>query len=231
MPSTPISEGSLAEEPLSDVLLQLAENRATGALRIRNGGAVWLAEGRIYLAQSAQGPRVADVLFGADVGTLADINSALNGAGSQSALDTLLSGNQERAQVLERLIHEANLSAMFELLVPSKEQFTFDEGATHRLGTAFSEPAAALVDQAQRRLEIWKKIAKRIPNTSVKFGLNPTLPGDEQVITNDEWRYLALLDGRTTVAAVIAETGDSAFRVCSGLYRLLLEDLIHEITE
>ncbi len=231
MPASPISEGSLAEEPLSDLLLQLAENRSTGALRIRNGGAVWMAEGRIYLAQSAQGPRIADVLFGANVGTLADVNSALNGAGSHSALDMLLSKHPDRAQVLERLIHEANLSAMFELLVPSQEQYSFDEGATHRLGTVFAEPAAGLVDQAQRRLYIWKQIAQRIPNTSVKFGLNRTLPGDEQVITSDEWRYLALLDGRTTVADVIARTGDSAFRVCSGLYRLLLEDLIHEIEE
>lgn len=231
MPATPISEGSLAEDPLGEVLLQLAETRSTGALRIRDGGAVWLSEGRIYLAQSAQGPRIADVLFGANVGSLADVNSALNGAGSHSALDSLLSKNPDRAQVLERLIHEANLTAMFELLVPSKEQYSFDEGATHRLGTAFAEPAAGLVDQAQRRLEIWKQIAQRIPNISVKFGLNPELPGDEQVVTNDEWRYLSLLDGRTTVADVIAQTGDSAFRVCSGLYRLLLEDLIHEIEE
>jgi hypothetical protein len=190
-----------------------------------------MADGRIYLAQSAQGPRIADVLFGADVGTLADINSALNGAGSHSALDTLLANDPDRGQVLERLIHEANLTAMFELLVPSTEQFSFDDGATHRLGTTFAEPAAGLVDQAQRRLEIWKQIARRIPNTGVKFGLNSHLPGDEQVITNDEWRYLSMLDGQHTVADVIAQTGDSAFRVCSGLYRLLLEDLIHEIVE
>ncbi len=226
---SPVTEGSLAEHTLSSVLLQLAENRSTGALRIRDGGAVWLSEGRIYLAQSAQGPRIADVLFGANVGSLADINSALNGAGSGSALDTLLARNPDRAPVLERLIHEANLTAMFELLVPSSEQFSFDEGATHRLGTVFSEAASGLVDQAQRRLEIWKQIAKRIPNTTVRFGLNRELPADEQLISNDEWRYLSMLDGQTTVADVISETGDSAFRVCSGLYRLLLEDLIHEI--
>jgi hypothetical protein len=190
-----------------------------------------MADGRIYLAQSAQGPRIADVLFGADVGTVADISSALNGAGSQSALDTLLAKNPHRDEVLERLIHEANLTAMFELLVPSNEQFSFDDGATHRLGTVFAEPTAGLVDQAQRRLDIWKQIARRIPNTAVKFGLNSSLPGDEQVITNDEWRYLSMLNGRNTVADVIAQTGDSAFRVCSGLYRLLLEDLIHEIDE
>lgn len=231
MPESPISEGSLADQPMGDVLLRLSEARVTGALRIRNGGAVWLSEGRIYLAQSAQGPRIADVLFGANVGTLADINSALNGAGAGSALDSLLSRHPDRAPVLERSIHEANLTAMFELLVPSSEQYSFDDGATHRLGATFSEPAAGLVDQAQRRLEIWKQIAQRIPNTGVKFGLNSDLPGDEQVISNDEWRYLAMLDGRNSVADVISSTGDSAFRVCSGLYRLLLEDLIHEIEE
>jgi hypothetical protein len=190
---------------------------------------LWLADGRIYLAQSAQGPRIADVLFGANVGSLADVNAALNGAGSTSALDTLLEDHPDRGPVLERLIHEANLTALFELLVPSDEAFTFDEGATHRLGTVFSESAAGLLDQAARRLDIWKQIAKRIPNTSVVFGLNPDLPGEEQLISNDEWRYLALLDGRTSVSEVISRTGDSAFRVCTGLYRLLLEDLIHEI--
>lgn len=229
MPASPIIEGSLAEHPLGELILQFAEQRATGALRIRDGGVIWLADGRIYLAQSAQGPRIADVLFGADVGSMGEINAALNGAGSSSALDTLLNANPDRASVLERLIHEANLTAMFELLVPSDEPWSFDEGATHRLGSAFAEPAARLLDQAERRLEIWKQIARRIPNTNVRFALNAELPGEEQVISNDEWRYLAMLDGRTTVAEVIARTGESAFRVCSGLYRLLLEDLIHEV--
>ncbi len=231
MSASPITEGSLEEQDLSELLLQLAESRSTGALRISNGGAVWMSEGRIYLAQSAQGPRIADVLFGANVGSLSEIHAALNGAGTTTALDSLLAQHPDRAQVIERLIHESNLTAMFELLVPSQDQYTFDDGATHRLGATFAEPAAALLDQAQRRLEIWKQIAQRIPNTSVRFGLNPDLPGDEQVITNDEWRYLSMLDGNNTVADVIAETGDSAFRVCSGLYRLLLEDLIHEIVD
>lgn len=229
MSSSQITEGSLEEHPLSEIVLQLSERRATGALRIRDGGSLWLADGRIYLAQSAQGPRIADVLFGANVGSLADISAALNGAGSTSALDTLLAQHPDRGPVLERLIHEANLTALFELLVPSDEAFSFDEGAAHRLGTVFAESAAGLLDQAARRLDIWKQIAMRIPNTSVVFGLNRELPGEEQLISNDEWRYLSLLDGRTTVSDVIARTGDSAFRVCSGLYRLLLEDLIHEV--
>ncbi len=228
MPTSQITEGSLAEVTLGSVVLQLSEARATGALRIRDGGAIWLSNGRIYLAQSAQGPRIADVLFGASVGSLAEINSALNGAGPSNALETLLATHSDRGPVLERLIHEANLTAMFELLVPSQQTYSFDDGASHRLGTVFSEPATSLLDQAQRRLDIWKQIAQRIPNTNVKFALNANLPGDEQLVSNDEWRYLAMLDGRTSVADVISRTGESAFRVCSGLYRLLLEDLIHE---
>lgn len=229
MPASSITEGSLAEMPLREIVLQLSEQRATGALRIRDGGAIWMSDGRIYLAQSAQGPRIADVLFGASVGTLSEINAALNGAGQTTAVDTLLANHAARGPVLERLIHEANLTAMFELLVPSGEQFSFDEGATHRLGTRFSESSNSLLDQATRRLDIWKQIAHKIPNTGVKFALNSDLPSDEQLISNDEWRYLAMLDGRTSVADVISRTGESAFRVCSGLYRLLLEDLIHEV--
>ena len=49
-------------------------------------------------------------------------------------------------------------------------------------------------------------------------------------MTADEWRYLSLLDSHRSVADVITETGESAFRVCTSLYRLLLEGLIEEVS-
>ena len=121
-------------------------------------------------------------------------------------------------------------AGLFELLVPSQEDFIFTPAVVHPLGAEFSESTADLIAQARQRLDIWREIAVRIPNTEVKFRLCPELPdrSDEKVITADEWRYLSLLDGKATVADVITKTGSSAFRVCSALYRLALEDLITE---
>lgn len=227
------TSGSLADTPLSSVLLSLAQEEKTGALRLGNGGSVWFDNGKVYLAQSPGGPQLTDVIFGADVGSLAEVSEIMSGTVSSSAIEHLTQAHPERSGVLQRLLHEYNLTAMFELLVPSDQTFLFDAGVTHRLGSEFAENTSQLLSQAERRLEIWRQIAAEIPNTSVVFKMNDQLPNamEEKPITNDEWGYLSMLDGQASVADVITATGESAFRVCSGLYRLLLEDLIHEVEE
>lgn len=222
--------GTFADVPFTSLLEAIAASSRTGALRIGDGSEIFFADGAIYLARNSSSPAVESVLFGAGTASQDEIASLMS-THAGAVVDELAGRADGAAEVLDRLLHEYNLTALFELIVPSALGFEFVDGETHPIGSTFSEPVDELVRQAERRLEIWKEIAARIPATSMVFRLAHELPGglEERLVTSDEWRYLALLDGRRSVADVITTTGESAFRVCSLFYRLLLEEVIAEV--
>jgi len=223
--------GSLADLPLDAVLQSLANNEHTGVLRIGDGNEIWLDEGQIYLVLTESGADVVSLLFGGGEGTIAEISTLVK-SGTDVA-NELAERASDGGAALERLLHEHNLQLLFELLVPSQQSFAFDHAVSHPIGSRYREATMDMVNQAQKRLELWSQIATRIPNTAAAFKLSTKLPmnAEERVVTADEWRYISLLDGRRSVAEVINVTQASAFRVCSSLYRLLLEGVIEEVED
>jgi hypothetical protein len=223
------------------LLSTVADDRLSGVLRIDDGSEVWFSDGRLCLASTPSSPDLVQVLFGGEVGTIEEIEAALSsaeaasgdGESASSVVDALLADHPAAEAALRRILHEHNLNSLFEMLVPSEAAYRFERETRHPLGDRFADDVNDLVAEAQQRLEIWRRIAARIPSTSAVFTLAPTLPGDvdQRLVTADEWRFLSLLDGRNTVADLIAQTGESAFRVCSSLYRLLLEDMVEEPTQ
>lgn len=227
-------QGSLAEFALPALCRLLAEKRRTGALSIVGGSEIWFSEGRIYLATTADSPPLSAVLFGADIGALDEIESLFARLGDDhSIIDRVMDVRPDAEGIIRRMLHEYNLNSLFELLVPSDAIFRFEGERRHRLGDRFASDTKTLLAQAERRLDIWRKIALRIRSTDAVFRLVPALPDDsfERLVSADEWQYLARLDGSTSVADVITATGESAFRVTSTLYRLLVEGLIAEVEE
>ncbi|MCP3992873.1 MAG: DUF4388 domain-containing protein [Actinomycetia bacterium] len=235
MESDELVEGSLAAITLPKLLAAMAGKGETGSLAIAETGDIWFSEGCVYLASTPTSPDLATVLFDASVGSPEEVAAVLRVEGTPrpsdgGALDQLLAEHPDAEDGLRRLLHEYTLNSLFEMLVPSDATFHFVSGEVHPIGARFAEDAAALIAKAEQRMEIWRRIATRIPSTSAIFSLSESLPAeiDERVVSADEWRFLSKLDGRNTVADVINETGESAFRVCSSLYRLLLEGLLIE---
>lgn len=224
-------QGKLSDFPLAALMRSLESRKRTGALSLANGGEIWFSDGRVYLSTVPDGPPLSAVLFGADVGTLDEIETMFADSEDRgSVLDRVLADRPEREPLIRRILHEYNLNTLFELLVPSDDAFSFESGRSHRLGDKLAVDTGNLLSQAEHRIEIWRMIASRIPSTSTTFRLATSLSDGrfERTVSADEWQYLARLDGRTSVAEVITSTGESAFRVCSTLYRLLLEGLLEE---
>lgn len=223
--------GDLHEFPLDALLHTLESSRRTGVLRIEGGSDVWFSDGRTYLVTSPSGAPIASVLYGAGAGGADDLHTMLQPGVGHSALHHILArkpGIEERLRVL---LHEYMLNGLFELLVPSHRRFTFDPGRYHPLGDELAENTSALLEQARQRLDVWRRIAGRIPSTSARFAMVIELPDGarERRVSADDWRYLALANGTRTVADLIEDLGETPFRVCSVLYRLLLEGLIVEL--
>ncbi len=223
--------GTLAASPLPEVLHTLESQNATGVLNLAGGGEIWLSAGQTYLVNSPTAPALGAVLFAADVGSLEEINNLLTlSEPGSSALDHICSEYPDSVVGVQRLIHEHNLNGLFEMMVPSDQQYSFRSDVVNPLGVRFAEPTSELLSKASTRVDTWRKIATQIPSTSAVFQLVHSLPAraEERLVTAEEWRYISYIDGRTSVSSVITATGESAFRVTSALYRLLLEGLIEE---
>lgn len=216
---------------IGDALRPLAAEGFTGVLHAtQNGEAIgeaWLAGGRLYLATTPTSDDLAGVVFGADVGTLGEVQSILADEHGD-ATAALAERHPAAIPALGRLLHEHNLTALFEMMVAGSSTFTTDAHVLHPIGPRFAESVDDLLGQAERRLLIWRDIATRIPSTSNRFRLAPELPAgvEERVFNADEWRYLALIGGGRSVAELIDDTGERAFRIMTSLYRLLLEGVI-----
>ncbi len=215
------------DQTLAGVLRGLAQQGFTGVMRVNDDGEVWLAGGRIYLAVTSTSDDLASVVFGADVGTLADVQELLGRPGID-VTETLVESRPDSIPALGRLLHEHNLTGLFEMMVAGAGRFTTESLALHPLGSRFAESVDDLLGQAERRLGIWREIAGRIPSTGSRFAMADRLPDgvDERVVSADEWRYLALVATGASVGDLIAATGESAFRVMTSLYRLLLEGVV-----
>jgi len=226
-------QGSLNDFPLPALLRTLAGAGRTGVLQIEGGDEIWLADGRVCLATSPTAAPVTAVLCGAGAGSVKYIQSLIDvqGPDSPSLLASILHDEPQLARRVSRTLYEHNLNAVFELLIPSVAGFHFQPGAVHPLGDELSHETDALVTRAEQRLDIWRQIAKHVPSTQASFRLTQALPdGDDQrEVSATDWRLLALLDGRRTVADLVTETGDTAFLVCSTLYRMLLDNLIEQV--
>ncbi|MEM8925946.1 MAG: hypothetical protein AAGD35_20775 [Actinomycetota bacterium] len=238
-----VSAGPTEIPPLVETITRLAERHANGVLHLGERGEIWFSGGRIALAVGPSSPDLAEVLVDAGLGTEPELRSLIEGRRSDDAehqghghapgLARRLAERPDTHHRVERILHEFRLNALFEMLVPGEVITAFDEDAPHPLGPEVAEHAVELTEKATRRIEVWRRIAARIPTTASVFRLAPELPRtlDARVVTDDEWRYLARLDGTNSVADVITDTGDSAFRVCSVLYRFLLEEVIEECEE
>ena len=147
------------------------------------------------------------------LGEGADRAGAVTVVDGPRALDVLVEAKPESEPAIRRILHEHNLNSLFELLVPIEASYRFAHLEVHPLGDRFADHTDELLEKAQARLEIWRSIAVRIPSTSAVFRLAASLPdkADQRLVTADEWRFISLVDGRSDVAKLIEDTGESAF--------------------
>ncbi len=210
-------------------LLQLANAGWTGCLHLQHA-ALWLVGGRVVLVDGALPPvdviRDAALPVGVDLDDL-DWNARNGGT---PLLDAVIEHAPAAETVVARLLHEHNLNGIFELLATGERSPEAEEGVRHHVGDRFAQPMLDLIDEADRRIELWRAIADHIPTTTVMFRMSKELPGGAETrVEPTEWRYLALLDGSRTVSDIIDETAESPFRVCSTLYRMVLQEWIEPV--
>ena len=220
-------EGTLDDFSISSLLRFLAGSRQSGTLTVSTAqpSVVCFEEGAVTLAGPADPDQLEAGLVSAGVlrpGAWARARAGAAGQGRPLADELVRSGATTNATLVDAL-YESTVNTVFELLLPSTASFSFASGVDHPLGHGYHFDSGAVVNDAQRRLRIWKQIAEVIPSTSVVVELIDQLPINTELITfsREEWPVLTAVDGRRDVAAIITHTGLSAFGVCGVLHRFL----------
>lgn len=218
--------GSLDDLSLDELFQLLTATASSGVVEFGEpvGATLWVHEGRISYGTSPGAPTPRDLLVRQGITTEEHFDGAVAATSPTQALHESLADLFEvdtaRIQAVAR---EQVITTVFEIVVVGADSFAFRTGGDDPLGTSVELDHVEVIAEAERRRAQWQKIAELIPSTAIVTALSPELPGGKagMTVTADEWQVLAKLDGRRTVADVIAALGQSAFEVCGVLYELL----------
>jgi hypothetical protein len=114
---------------------------------------------------------------------------------------------------------------VFDLLRWSEGDFSFtvDEPGPDDVGISLGvEP---VVNDARSRLESWDHACRVVPSPDTVLAL-PVGVREDPVVTRGEWALLALVDGRRTVAELVALAGRGDYAVVSQLAGLIERGLL-----
>jgi hypothetical protein len=224
-------EGSLDAFSLPDIFQLLSFTKKSGGLHLRRGnvhGTVYFRDGSVTGASSDGGRQalarrlVGSGAVGDDELTTAVERAANDGVGVGRAL---LDAGAVDADLLRGLVAEQAVDAVFDLLRWSEGDFSFtvDEPGPDDVG--FSLGVEPIVNDARSRLETWEHACQVIPSPETVLALPVAVREDPQ-ISRGEWTLLALVDGRRTVAQLVALAGRGDYAVVSQLAALIERGLL-----
>ncbi len=224
-------EGSLDAFSLPDIFSLLSMTKKSGGLHLRRDGAhgvVWFAEGAITGgASDVSRQALARRFVGTGLVDDATLNAAITAANEEKiGVAKALQGSAALDDsALHELAAEHIVDSVFDLLRwPIGDfEFVIDEPNPDDVGTARS--VDEVVEEGRRRLEIWGAVATSIPSPQTILSLTPK-PAESLTLTPEEWKLLALVDGRRTVGEIVALCGRGEFAVVSGLADLVNRGLL-----
>lgn len=226
-------QGTLNDFSLPDVFSLLALTKKSGALQVASGGIdgrVFFREGAVCLALSdaRRVPLVAR-LVSAGLVDEAQLRTLLEEhTGSSIAVtEAIITSGQVEDRILSVFLREQIIDALFELMRLKEGEFSFD-ASQPGLSRGVSLSVVEVTGEANRRLEEWQLISRRIASPTAVLAMVPSaMDGREGVnLASEQWDLLALIDGRRTVAEVVELTGKGEFATCRVLGDLVEAGLV-----
>ena len=229
-------EGSLDAFSLPDIFQLLSFTKKSGGLHLRRAtthGSVYFRDGAVTSASSDDGRQaLARRLVGsAGVGE-AELTAAVERAANEGigVSRALLDAGAVDPDFLRSLVAEQVVDAVFDLLRWSEGDFSFtvDEPGPDDVGISLGvEP---VVNDARSRLESWDHACRIVPSPETVLAL-PVGVREDPVLSRGEWALLALVDGRRTVAELVALAGRGDYAVVSQLAALIERGLLKVRTQ
>ena len=226
-------QGTLNDFSLPDVFSLLALTKKSGALHVASGGIdgrVFFRDGAVCLALSdaRRVPLVARLVSAGlvDESQLRALLEEHTGS-SVAVTEALITSGQVEDRILSVFLREQIVDAVFELIRLQEGEFSFD-AVQPGLSRGVSLSVTEVIGEANRRLEEWQLISRRIASPSAILAMVPSaMDGREGVnLASEQWDLLALIDGRRTVSEVVDLTGKGEFATCRVLGDLVEAGLV-----
>jgi hypothetical protein len=221
--------GTLDDFRLPDVLRLISLARKTGVLRLSSEGergSVYFRTGRVYFAevstdQVSVGQRLVDA--GLLAGDVLDAALARSDESGRPVAEILRTSAGVPQGGLERAVRDQIQDATFELMRWGEGEFAWQNEQQVQLEVSASLAVDDLILEAARRLDDLavrerKVVSERsIPTLSAAFAS----AADPITISPEQWRILALLDGRRSARQIALLAGMDVEEALRDLYRLV----------
>ena len=224
-------EGSLDAFSLPDIFQLLSFTKKSGGLHLRRGvthGCVHFRDGAVTGAtaddsrQALARRLIGSAAVGDDELAAAVERSVSGEDGIGKALHEAGAVSDE---LLRAMVEEQAVDAVFDLLRWPDGEFAFslDEAGPDDIGVQLA--VDELVNEARGRLESWEHACQVIPSPDTVLAVPVAVTEDPQ-LSRAEWALLALVDGRRSVAELVALAGRGDFAVVSALATLVERELL-----
>jgi len=219
--------GTLEDFGAEEILQFLAGTKKTGALVLSGDctGTVWFADGEIYGADATTSLPLRDAILAAGLATEEQWDSAWSDASGGVPLAAALEAHASLdPTALDRLVESRIVDAVFELIVTSAADFEFRGDERHPLAGGRNHTVDEMAAASRERLDRWREVATVLPSIAAVVTIASDVPADapDLVLSPTDWRVVAHLDGKRSIADITRLLGASAFDVCATLHRLVI---------
>ena len=206
--------GSLESFPLESVVRLIAGSDKTGVVKIENTrltGRVFMADGGVVHATTR---------------TLEGRGPAGRSSGDRRSRQlsddpTLQGGDSSEEQIVEVFVR---------LLRDRQGTFSFVPGVTSSAAgeDATSFDVGAILEQAERHLEQWRRIEALVPGPTARYLVAPELPVEKFEVTLDarRWMFLSAIGGGSSVNDVAERLGVFEFPAAMQVAEMVREGLL-----
>jgi hypothetical protein len=129
----------------------------------------------------------------------------------------------EKGQIVHSRVGATETSpvdAIFELLRLPNGDFVFEADSA---APSANEPESidTVLADAQVRLGEWNEIAKVVPHLDAVIDMAPEAPGDEVIVSRDQWALLRRVAGGRSVHDLMVALGRSEYETCKTVKELV----------
>ena len=231
-------EGPLRELGIHDVFQLLDLSRKTGALRVTSEmrddeGYVLFEGGKVIHASVQSNPTsIERILRQAGKLSDADMAAALAVPAPQGLGlgDRLVQAGIVSQKEMERHLHQAIESVVFELMSWREGFFSFEECAVSDvpIDAKIRISTESLLMEGARRIDEWSRIADKVPSLSAIPDLAPVEDDRASVLDllPHEWEVLMMIDGQRDLRGIAGSLGRSEFEIAKIAYGLVTTGVV-----
>ncbi len=236
-------EGNLKDFSLADMFRLLASGSKTGTLHVvgtEGEGIVCFRDGQVFHASSkgageAAGKRVvrAGIISDKQLRQAQGLMKIQKKDKATRKLGQILvDEGYVEASVLEEFIREQISGALFDLMRWEEGNLRFDSDENRtEVDMGLAVTIEAVLEDSNRRLEMWNKIKDKIPSMDTRFAMsgNPGQKAAEIHLKPREWMLLCFLHGSRSVRELVDLTGYNDFETAKVLYGMYAGGLIEKV--